>query len=111
MKKLIVALVVFGLLFVSCAEEKTINGVTYRPYGILNADTQKNPNIEYEVSGWAVFSGVVFVETIIVPVYTFGYNLWEPVGLKSTDPSKNGIVNGDQNRSNTEPKLPETPKN
>jgi hypothetical protein len=110
MKKLFALLIVVGLLMVSCAKEKTINGVTYRPYGILNADTQKNPNIEYEVSGWAVFSGVIFVETIIVPFYTFGYNLWEPVGLKSSDPSKNGIVNDDQNKSNVNPTLPNEPK-
>lgn len=90
--KVLVLLVLIGLLFASCAEQKTIDGVTYRPYGIFNQDTQKNPNIEYELSGWAIFSGVVFVETIIVPIYTFGYNLWEPVGLKSIDPSKNGII-------------------
>lgn len=108
MKTKILALVLLiGFLLASCAEEKTIDGVTYRPYGLLNEDTQKNPNIEYEVSGWAVFSGVVFFETIIVPIYTFGYNLYEPVGKKSSDPSKNGIVDGNQNKSTT---VPENPK-
>ena len=107
MKTKIFALVLLvGLLFVSCAEDKTIDGVTYRPYGLLNEDTQKNPNINYEVSGWAVFSGIVFSETIIVPIYTFGYNLFEPVGIKSADASKNGVVDANNKQSTTDPKFP-----
>lgn len=97
MKTKFFALVVLvGLLFTSCAEEKTIDGVTYRPYGLLNESTQKNPDINYEVSGWALCSGIVFVETIIVPVYVFGYNLWEPVGKKAATPAQNGVVPKDE---------------
>lgn len=107
MKTKIIALVLLvGLLFVSCAEEKTIDGVTYRPYGLLNEDTQKNPNINYEVSGWALFSGIVWVETVIVPVYVFGYNLWEPVGKKPGTPSQNGVVTDGQNKSTVDPTFP-----
>jgi len=90
--KILLLVLLVGLLFVSCAEDKTIDGVTYRPYGLLNEDTQKNPDINYEISGWAVCSGIVFSETIIVPVYTFGYNLWEPVSKKSATPAQNGVV-------------------
>ena len=66
----------------SCAESKTIDGVTYRPYGLLNETTCKNDSIQYQASGWAIVSGIVFCETIVVPVYTFGFNLYEPVGKK-----------------------------
>ena len=81
MKKLIVLLSI-ALILASCAQEKKINGVTYRPYGLLNANTCKNDSVEYQVSGWALFSGIFFIETIIVPIYDFGFNFWEPVGLK-----------------------------
>ena len=82
MKKLIVFVFIVMIAFSSCADNKTINGITYRPYGLFNAETCKNDSIQYQVSGWAVFSGVVFFEVIAPPIYVFGYNLWEPVGLK-----------------------------
>ena len=78
MKKLFPLLLLI-LLVTSCAKEKMINGVTYRPYGLLNEGSCKNDSIYYEVSGPAVFSGVVFSELFFIPtVYTFGYNLYEP---------------------------------
>lgn len=94
MKKLIL---LFGILLIlsSCADNKTINGHTYRPYGLLNQETCKNDSVQYEISGWAVFSGIVFVECIAPSIYVFGYNLYEPVGMKKDylgNPSK-GVVN------------------
>lgn len=93
MKKLLFGLLAITILFSSCADSKEINGVTYRPYGLLNESTCKNDSIQYEASGWAIVSGVVFVELIVPPIYVFGYNLYEPVGLKRD--YKNGeIING-----------------
>ena len=83
------------VVLVSCADNKTIDGVTYRPYGLLNENECKNDSIQYEVSGWAVFSGVVFFECVVPPIYTFGYNLWEPVGKKKdyvSNPQRKGII-------------------
>jgi hypothetical protein len=81
MKRIAIALfVLVSLCLQSCAENKTINGTTYRPYGILNEGSQRNPEIYYEISGWAVFSGIVFSECLFIPtIYTFGYNLYEPI--------------------------------
>ena len=94
MKKLIPCLLVI-FLFTSCADSKTIDGKEYRPYGLLNSDLYKNDSIQYHVSGWALFSGIIWIETVVVPVYVFGYNLWEPVGKKSefinTNPNK-GVI-------------------
>jgi hypothetical protein len=81
MKKLAVLLVVLVSL-ISCADNKTIDGVTYRPYGLINESTTKNDSIEYEISLPAVCSGIVFVEMIVPSIYTFGFNLWEPVRKK-----------------------------
>jgi hypothetical protein len=70
------------VLLTSCADEKTINNVTYEPYGFLNEEIVKNDSVMYQVSPWAVFSGIVFCETIVVPVYIVGWELFEPVKLK-----------------------------
>lgn len=93
MKKLITFLTIV-ILFTSCADDKTIDGVTYRPYGLLNEETAKNDSIQYTISPWAFCSGIIFVECIVPPIYTFGYNLWEPVGKKSDftkNPNKKGV--------------------
>lgn len=76
-----------------CAESKTIEGKTYSAYGFFNKDTQKNEQIEYEVSVGSVVIGCIFCETIIVPVYLAGWRLWQPVGKKITNPSEKGILN------------------
>lgn len=84
MKKLLSILAIASVLILSsCADNKTVNGITYRPYGLLNEETCKNDSIQYEVSFGAVVSGVLFSEIFLIPtLYTFGYNLWEPIGLK-----------------------------
>jgi len=83
MKKIIVTLAAIVAL-TACADKKTIDGVTYRPYGLINEGSCKNDSIYYEVSGWAATSGVIFSEFFFIPtIYTFGYNLWEPVCKKS----------------------------
>jgi len=71
------------LTLTGCAKEKTINGTTYDVYGLLNADEKKNPDIQYEVCWGNVVWGVVFVETIVAPIYFFGFALFEPSQTKS----------------------------
>ena len=90
MKRIIL---IFSLLFlISCADDKVIDGTKYRPYGLLNEETCKNDSIQYEISIGACVSGVLFCELIVPTIYTFGFNLFEPVGLKNTDPKKKGVV-------------------
>ena len=70
-----------------CSQSKTINGVTYRPYGPLNEGLYKDPKVKYQIRMGPLVSGIVFIECIIQPVYIFGYNLYEPVGLKPVSDS------------------------
>ena len=71
------------LLLTSCADRKTIDGITYRPYGLLNENSCKNDSIQYETSIAACVSGIVFSQFFLIPtIYTYGFNLYEPVGLK-----------------------------
>ena len=77
-RNLIIVLASIIILASSCANDKKIDNVNYGSYGLFNEGSVKNSNIYYEASGWAVFSGIVFSESIIVPIYVFGYHLWEP---------------------------------
>ncbi len=71
-----------SLLLTGCGKVKTIDGITYDTYGLLNEDGKKNPDIQYEAIWGNVFWGVVLFETIIAPIYFFGFSLFEPVGKK-----------------------------
>ena len=84
MKKLTVLLALAAALSLTAcgADRKEINGITYDTYGLINKDEKKNSKIEYEVSTWAVVWAVVFSETIIVPVFIIGWDLYQPVGVK-----------------------------
>lgn len=66
-----------------CAKSKVICGVEYVPYGLLNADDKKNPDIEYEVIWGNVFWGAVLAETVVAPIYFGGFSIFQPVGQKS----------------------------
>ena len=89
MKKLVIVFALAAML-AGCGGD-VVNGVHYNSYGILNEDSQKNPNIAYEVSVWSVIWSIVFCETIIVPIYVVGWDLFTPVG--PADPSKKGTGN------------------
>ena len=85
MKKLLV-LMCSILLLSSCSHEKsfkTDNGpVIATGYGIANEEAKKIPNVVYSVSAVNVFWAVIFIETIFVPVYVVGWELYEPEKLK-----------------------------
>lgn len=83
MKKLIsIFLSIMLLVIIGCGETKKIDNITYDTYGILNIADKKNDNIEYNLIIGNVIWGIVLVETIIAPVYFFGFSLYEPVGVK-----------------------------
>lgn len=106
MKKLnllFVPIILFALVFVSCANSKTFtvpdeNGqdVTFiaKPYGWANADDCKIEGVEYEVNVGNVVWDILLVETIVVPIYLSGWQLYEPVGLSTINPHKITIVDG-----------------
>lgn len=66
----------------SCADTKVIDEIEYDHYGLLNQSDKQNPNIEYEVVWGNIFWGIVLIETIIAPIYFFGFALFEPVSSK-----------------------------
>jgi len=65
-----------------CGDTKTINGVVYDTYGLINVE-KKNLDIAYEPIWGNIIWGIILVETIIAPIYFFGFSMFEPIGKKS----------------------------
>lgn len=83
MKKIVaVAIIVMMLLVSGCADKKTIDGIEYDTYGLLNRNEKENPDIQYEIVWGNVIWGAILSETIVAPIYFFGFSIWEPVGKR-----------------------------
>ena len=83
MKRAICILVAASVLLAGCAKPAVVCGVEYGSYGLLNSDDKKNPDVEYEVVWGNVVWGALLAETIIAPIYFFGFSIFQPVGPKS----------------------------
>lgn len=70
------------VLLTSCAEKKEIKGITYQPYGLLNEQSIKVDSVCYQMNIGSAAWGALLIETVIVPIYAFGYDLYEPISLK-----------------------------
>ncbi|MCK5616811.1 hypothetical protein KAR91_83895 [Candidatus Pacearchaeota archaeon] len=66
-----------------CGNTKIVNGIEYDTYGLMDKDEKKNEKIQYEIIWGNVVWGVALCQTLIAPVYFFGFSLWEPVGVKT----------------------------
>ena len=108
MKKIITSILIVAIIalsFSGCADRKTVNGVTYDTYGLFDSNEKENKNIQYELSIGNIVWGVILSETIIAPIYFFGFALWEPVGPKNRNPNLNGVVGGEINIPSTTNKI------
>jgi hypothetical protein len=86
MKKMIASLMI-ALTLAGCSQ--TINDPTraYEPYGLLNEE-KRNENVCYETNVGDVILGIILVETIIAPVYIFGFDVKEPKRMKTSEDDK-----------------------
>jgi hypothetical protein len=83
MKKGLFLLMMVTVLFTtSCADSLTVDGKTYEPYGFVNEDEFKDPNVVYKVHIPNLIGAVVFFQTIGFPIYVVGWEFYEPVRLK-----------------------------
>lgn len=67
----------------ACSKNAIFNDVEYETYGFINKYEVRNTHIRYKIVWGNVLLGIVFFETIIAPVYFFGYDLYEPIGVKN----------------------------
>lgn len=80
MKKLITT-AMMALALAGCSHSLTTPDHTYKPYGLIN-DTKKSDKVCYDTNVADVILGVIFMETIVAPIYIFGFNVEEPTSLK-----------------------------
>jgi hypothetical protein len=82
----IITILFAALVLTSCADSKvlTINNqeTLVRPYGWANKQSRYNENVIYEVNPGNVVWSIIGIETIFVPVWLTGWQLFEPVGVK-----------------------------
>ena len=88
MKKFFKLLAVLILtLCIGCANKLIIpnsnNSTTQviKPYGLFNKE-EKIEGIQYELCWPNIILGSIFFETIIIPFYCFGFQLYEPISSK-----------------------------
>jgi hypothetical protein len=83
--KKVLCLLLFTLMIIllsGCGSPKVIDGKKYDTYGLLNESSMRNDKIEYRVIVGNVILGAFLCETIIAPVYFFGFDMYEPIGKK-----------------------------
>lgn len=80
MKKLLAALICAVFLFTvaGCGDGQMVSGKYCDTYGLLNKET-KCEGVEYKTIVGNVIWGIILVETVIAPIYFFGFSLYEPV--------------------------------
>ena len=85
------------MIFIGCAEDRTfyleesnehnIKSIHATPYGWATHETRKNKNVVYEVCLGNVIWSIVGFETIFVPVWLTGWEIYEPIKLKDCAPN------------------------
>ncbi len=93
MKKIIALVAALSLGLTACASSRNLDGKVYEPYGLFDESTVKSDKVCYSASGGNIFWSVVGFETIILPVWLLGYQLYEPIRLKG----ENGDCSVDAN--------------
>lgn len=79
----VLLLLIVSISLVGCSESLTTeNGEVVKPYGLINKDQDMNPNVNYKVCKGNIVWGVILCESIIAPIYFFGFDLYEPVSEK-----------------------------
>lgn len=96
MKKLItlITLCVFALAGCGVSKQLRLPDNTiknYPTYGFFTEAQDKSDKVCYEFIAVNLIPFIIFIETVIVPIYIFGWDLWEPVRLKHGPDDKCGI--------------------
>lgn len=71
--------IIAALALTACAKPIQKNGKIYEPYGLVNEESRKSPDVKYEISFGSVVVAIVFCESIIAPIYIVGWDLYQPL--------------------------------
>lgn len=94
MKKLI-ALALIAAMLTGCSHSYTVpakNGnlaVTYPTYGLVDAAEHKSDKMCYSMSVGNVILAIILIETVVVPLWVVGWELYNPVREKPANGSCN----------------------
>lgn len=96
--KRFMAIVMITLMLSACGRPQTLTTSdnktkTYPTYGLLNEKTEKSDKVCYEISAGNLVMSILWVETVIAPVYFIGYSIYNPVSAKTADGKCAGIDN------------------
>ena len=87
--KILLIVILTVSLLSACGNNKVIQGKERKTIGIINIlindqslFEQKYPEVQYQIIWGNVIWGIILSETVIVPIYIFGFSIFEPVGLK-----------------------------
>lgn len=92
MRKFIVLICLFCFMIAGCGSDKTLNGIEYETYGLINRDEIRNDEVQYKVITGNIVWSVLLFGTVIFPIYFIGFSLYEPVSLKHNRTSYKGIL-------------------
>lgn len=74
------------LILTSCASTKIFetgdNYVVAKPYGWANKKAVKDDRVVYQVNPGNTIISVLGIQTLVLPVWLTGWQLYEPVKLK-----------------------------
>lgn len=82
MKKILACLVGFSLMLSGCGTSIKTDHITYETYGLLNSEKFKHDDMCYSASVGSVILGVLLIETVVAPIYIFGFDVMEPTHIK-----------------------------
>ena len=79
------------LMCIGCGKKMVIDGVERKPVGLISMNTGNiasgnissgsySKKVQYEVCWGNVFWGIVLCETVIAPIYFFGFSMFNPIG-------------------------------
>lgn len=71
------------LMLSSCGNSKDFDGKHYQTFGVANQDVMRDSDVDYEISAGSVIWAIILSETIVIPVYIIGWDLWQPVRKKT----------------------------
>ena len=74
-----------ALLTTACGGAK-LDGVWYDSFGLANDTTRREPGVVYEISASSVVWAVLLIETVAVPVYIVGWDLYTPIRVLHRKP-------------------------
>ena len=88
--KTLLVLILTVFVFLGCADNRRLGNSQkeYETYGFFNQESRKSPCVLYEASFGNIAWSIVLFETVIAPVYFFGWSVFEPIRMKSTNELK-----------------------